>query len=256
MCARAPEFTSGTATTGLTVSAVSASFASCEEGIVAVQLPSEPRPVVTGEVVWAPSVANTDTPVASGCATPETVTGPSVTLPGALVTAFLAQGATSLHPEIGPIIAFAPGGWTDTLIGLEPPPAEPAWVTVTVSPGCRSGVRACASAPFCQQSPAGFSAVGVVVLTENGPEFAMPENRPMTTGPPVMASGRMASIVVWPNEGRFVASTASPLTATVGELARAVPDTVAEAMSATAAGVIRRPIDPRRGARGGGTRGD
>jgi hypothetical protein len=200
-------------------------------------------------------VAETETPVASGCATPETVIGSSVTVPGSLVIAFRAHGAIPLQPEIGPGIVLEPAvlepaGWTATLVELEPLPKKPAWVRATVSPGCKSGVRAWGSAPRCQQSPEGFSGVGVVMLTENGVNgLPPPENSPMTTGPPVSASGRVTSIVAWPNEGRLVASTESPVTAIVGELALAGAHTAADAMSAAAVGAIRRQMLLRRAAR-------
>jgi hypothetical protein len=241
MCAAAPVFTSGTANTGVTVSAVFASIVTCDAGMVAAQLPSEPGVASTGVVLCVPSVAATETPVASGWATPETVIGPSATVLGPLVIAFRAHGASELQPGIGPEPAAASAGWTATLVEFEAPPKRPAWLKVTVSPGWRSGVSACESAPFCQQSPPGFIGVGVVVLTENGVNwFPAPENSPMTTGAPVSASERVASTVAVPNEGRLVASTLSPVIAIVGELAMAGADTAAEAMSAAAAGAIRR----------------
>jgi hypothetical protein len=130
-----------------------------------------------------------------------------------------------------------------TLVEVVPPPNRLAWVRVTVSPGWRSGVRAWESAPFCQQSPAGFIGVGVVVLTENGVNgFAVPDNSPITTGAPVSASGRVASIVAVPNEGRLVARTLSPVTAIVGPLAKAGAAATAEAMSVAAADAIRRVV--------------
>jgi hypothetical protein len=80
-----------------------------------------------------------------------------------------------------------------------------------------------------------------VLLTEKGlNELADPENTPMTTLAPVSASGRVAWIVAWPNEGRLVASTESPLTTIVGELALAEALATTEATSAAAAGVTKR----------------
>jgi hypothetical protein len=57
--------------------------------------------------------------------------------------------------------------------------------------------------------------------------------------------------VVWPNEGRLLATTESPATTIVGELPAAIAggQTVAAAMSATAAGPVRRQMDRRRGER-------
>jgi hypothetical protein len=63
----------------------------------------------------------------------------------------------------------------------------------------------------------------------------------------------VARIVVGPKEGRLVASTESPLTTIVGPAlgpaARAGGLTVADAMSATAAGAIRGEKVRRRGGR-------
>jgi hypothetical protein len=57
--------------------------------------------------------------------------------------------------------------------------------------------------------------------------------------------------VVWPKEGRLLATTESPATTIVGELPAAIAgaQTVAAAMSATAAGAIRRQMVRRRGGR-------
>jgi hypothetical protein len=179
MCAAAPMLTSGIATTGVTLSGALASPFNRAAGIVADQLPSDAGVTDTGALAWVPSLAETATPVASGCATPETAIGPSVIVLGALVIAFLAHGATEAQPEIGPGTAFGPGGATTTLVELEvPPPKNPpvTWVSVIVSPGCRLGVSAFDRAPFCQQSPE-EAGVGVVVFTEKGVYgLPVPEN--------------------------------------------------------------------------------
>ena len=226
---------------------------SCAAGIVADQLPSAAGVTDTGAVEWELSLADTATAVASGCATPETVIDPSVTELGALVIAFLAQGAIESQPACGPaellLESFPP---TTALVVVEGLPKKPAWVSVTVSPGCRSGVSASESAPFCQQSPAGFSGVGVVVLTENGVNgLALAEYCPITTGLPVTVSGRVAWTVAWPKDERLLATTESPLTTIVGELPAACAGelTAAAVMMAPAAGAIRLQIIRRRGVR-------
>src|ERR1700761_5132312 len=88
-----------------------------------------------------------------------------------------------------------------------------------------SGVRASDSAPFCQQSPVGSSGGGVMVLAENGvDDEPFPDSSPITTGLPVIASGRVTLIVVCPNDGRLVATTESPETTIVApDAAEATP---------------------------------
>src|SRR3954453_21785319 len=85
-------------------------------------------------------------------------------------------------------------------------------VTVMVSPGRMSGVSPSppgnATAPPCQQSPSGSNAVGTVVLTVNGRIDAESAYMPITTGAPVIASGRVTRTVVSP-PGRPVAITES-----------------------------------------------
>src|SRR5690242_12918398 len=79
-----------------------------------------------------------------------------------------------------------------------------------------SGVRASDRAPVCQQSPEGFSGVGVVVLAEKGVNgLAVPVTTPITTGAPVRASRRVTLIVADPKDGRLVATTESPETTIV-----------------------------------------
>jgi hypothetical protein len=102
ICACAPVLTSGTVNTGVTVR-LPVSDSNAEAGIVAVQLPAALGLTDTGIVVPVPSVAETDTAVASGCATPETASDPPVwILAGAPVMALRAYGATELQPAIGP----------------------------------------------------------------------------------------------------------------------------------------------------------
>ena len=83
MCAGAPVLTSGTAYTPSTVTVPSASFATWSAGIAAVHVPSAASVASTGAVLVRPSVAVTDTPVASGCATP--VTAMPASLPAVAV---------------------------------------------------------------------------------------------------------------------------------------------------------------------------
>ena len=138
-------------------------------------------------------------------------------------------------------------------------PRNPGWVSVTVSPGWRSGVNAAASAPFCQQSPEGLNGVGVVVFTENGVNgLPVPENVPITTGEPVRASGRVAVIVAGPNEDKLVATIESPETTIVGDpafaaagalCATAGAQTATEPSSARAGGASHLRSLPARGAR-------
>ena len=126
MCAGAPVLTSGTAITGVTVRGPAARPARADAGIVTLQLPSAAGVVETGDVVVAPSLAETDTPVASGCATPDTVRSASeATVPGALVIAFCAHGAIEAQPAMGPRTAPASSlGWTVVLSDVPVPPKK------------------------------------------------------------------------------------------------------------------------------------
>ena len=57
----------------------------------------------------------------------------------------------------------------------------------------------------------------MIVFAEKGVNgLPVPETRPMTTGVPVTASGRVTVIELDPNEGRLVATTESPETTIVG----------------------------------------
>jgi hypothetical protein len=99
MFAFAPVLTSGTANTGVTVSRLLARPTSEAAGIETVQLPSDAGVTDTGVVVFFPSLADTETPVARGCATPDTVrSAPLPIVVGALVIAFRAHGAIELQP--------------------------------------------------------------------------------------------------------------------------------------------------------------
>jgi hypothetical protein len=113
--------------TGVTLTSVLASGASFAAGMVAVQLPSVAGVTDTGSLVLLPSLAETETSVASGCATPDTVSAaPLATVRGALVISFRAQGATELQPEIGPRIALDRSpGVTTALADVEPLPSKP-----------------------------------------------------------------------------------------------------------------------------------
>ena len=128
MWAEAPVLTSGTAITGVTLRLPARRLLSAAAGMVALQLPSPPGVVETGAVVALPSLAETDTPVASGWATPDTVSAaPFAIEPGALVMAFWAHGAIELHPEIGPRMAFDRSEACTTVVVVDPPlPRNPA----------------------------------------------------------------------------------------------------------------------------------
>src|SRR5580700_900806 len=131
MCAWAPVLTSGTETTGVTERLVLARALSSSAGMVAVQVPSGAGVAVTGALVWLPSVAETETSVASGCATPETVSGPPVIVPGAVVIALWAQGAIELQPAIGPRVVLRSPDSTTTLVDVAVPPNKGACDMVT-----------------------------------------------------------------------------------------------------------------------------
>src|ERR1700750_647640 len=125
--AGAPVLTSGTAITGVTVRLPLANLSSSGAGIVMLHVPSAAGVVEREPVVLLPSLADTDTPVASGCARPETGRpSPGATVLGAVVIAFRAHGAIELHPAIGPVTPLASSlGWTTVLVEVEPPPKEP-----------------------------------------------------------------------------------------------------------------------------------
>jgi hypothetical protein len=131
------------------------------------------------------------------------------------VIALCAHGAIVAQTGTGPRCVPDAGVPTVTVVaGGAPNRLVP--VNVSLPPGRRSGVIADVSAPGCQQSPAGLTAVGADVLTVNGKNAdAVAENCPMTTGFPFTASARVALTVVRP-AGSPVAMIESPMTVTTG----------------------------------------
>ena len=95
--------------------------------MVTLQAPFAAGVVEIGAVVVLPSLAETETPVASGCATPDTVKLlPAASVLGAPVIAFRAHGAREAQPAIGPRTAPVSSlGWTTVLLEGPAPPNMP-----------------------------------------------------------------------------------------------------------------------------------